>query len=89
MLHCETILRGHVQWLSRHCVELQILDDDCQEKEDFVSCDNLTNAASLSHAKNHNLLSLYLVDFSAIRAKETVWIEGRWILPQLTVRCRE
>lgn len=76
VLHCESILWGHVQWLSRHVVEVQLLDEIGQEHVDFISCNDLTNAAPLSHAKNHHFLSFYPVDLSSISIEETIWVEG-------------
>lgn len=86
MLHCQTVFWGHVQQLSRNPVELQLLNDDCQEEEDFISCNDLANAAALSHAKNHHFFPVQLVHLSAITAQEAVWVEGRWIFPRLPGR---
>lgn len=89
MLHCETVLWGHVQRLAGLRVEPQILDEDRQEEEDFVSCNDLSDAASLSQAEHHHLLPLQLVELGAVRIQEAVWVEGRRIFPQLTKKCRE
>lgn len=89
VLHCETVFWGHIQRLSRHGVEVQLLDNDCQEEVDFIACNDLADAAPLSHAKNHHPLPLQLVDLSAIGVQEAVWVERRWIFPQLTEKCRE
>lgn len=89
VLHCETVFWGQVQRLPRHSKEVQLLDEDCQEEVDFISCNDLADAAALSHAKNHHLLPFQLVNPSAISAQEAVWVEGRWIFPQLTEMCRE
>lgn len=89
VLHCETVFWGHVQRLSRHSKEVQLLDEDCQEEEDFMSCNDFADAAALSHAKNHYLLPFQLVNLSAISAQEAVWVEGRRIFPQLTEMWRE
>lgn len=89
MLHCETVFWGHVQRLSRHGMKAQPLDNDCQEEVDFISCNDLPDAAALSHAKNHHLLPFHLVEFSAISTQEAVWVEGGRIFPQLTEKSRE
>lgn len=84
MLHTETIFRSQVQWLSGHRMEAKSLDNDCQEEVDFISCNHLTNATPLPHAEDHNPLPFQLVELSAISTQETVWVERRWIFPQLT-----
>lgn len=60
---------------------MQLLDENCQEEEDFMSGNNFANATALSHSKNHNLLPLQLVQLSAVSTKEALWVEGRWIFP--------
>lgn len=87
VLHCETVFRCHVQRLPRPRVEVQLLDNDCQEEVDFIPCNDLANAAPLSHAKSHHLLPFNLVELGAIRTQEPVWVEQRWIFPQLTGKC--
>lgn len=84
VLHCETIFWGQVHGLSWHGQKLQLLDQDCQEEVDFVSCNHLSNAAALSHTKHHHLLPLQLVDLSAVSTQETVWVEGKRVCPLLT-----
>lgn len=85
VLHCETVFWGHVQWLSRHGEEVQLLDNDCQEEEDFISCNDLADATALSQAKNQHLLPFQLVELSAVSTQEAVWVEGGWIFPQLRI----
>lgn len=89
VLHCESVLWCHVQWLSRNREKVQVLDENGQEEVDFISCNNFTDATALSHAENHNLLSLQLVKLSAISVKEAVWVEGGWIFPLLTEVCKQ
>lgn len=84
VLHGKTIFWGHVHCLSWDREKLQPLNKDCQEEEDFISCNDLSNAAALPHTKGHHLLPFRLVDLSAISTQETVWIEGRRVLPLLT-----
>lgn len=83
VLHCKTIFWGHVHWLSRDRHKLQILDEDCQEEVDFISCNDLSNAAALAHTKTHHFLPFHLVDRGAISTQEAVWVESRRVLPLL------
>lgn len=83
VLHGETILWGQVHGLSWHWHKLQLLDQDGQEEVDFISCNHLSNAAALSHPKEHDRLPQQPVDFNAISTQETVWVEGRWVFPLL------
>lgn len=84
VLHGKTILWGHVHGLSWDWEKLQPLDKDCQEEVDFISCNDLSNAAALPHTKHRHLLPLRLVDLGAIGTQETVWVEGSRVLPLLT-----
>lgn len=84
VLHGQTILWGHVQGLSWDWEKLQPLDEDGQEEVDFIPCNDLSNAAALPHTKRHHLLPFRLVDLGAISTQETVWVEGRRVLPLLT-----
>lgn len=84
MLHCETIFWSQVQWLSWYGVEVQLLDKDGQEEVDFISCNDLANAAALSHTKSQHLLPFQPVELSAVSTQEAFWIEGGRIFPQLT-----
>lgn len=76
VFHCESILWGQVQRVSWNRDEVQLLDKNCQEEEDFVSGNNFANTTALSQSKNHNLLPLQLVQLSAVGIKESLWVEG-------------
>lgn len=89
MLHRETVFRGHVQRLSGHRMEVQLLDDDCQKEVDFISCNDFADAAPLSHAEHHHLLPLQLVELSAVGTQEAVRDEGGRVFPQLAGKSRE
>lgn len=68
VLHGQAILRGHVQRMPRHFVELQPLQQDGQEEEDLNAANSLTNAATFAHTKQLNLLCHDFVDLSSIGA---------------------
>lgn len=81
VLHGQTVLGGHVQRGSWEGQEVQPLDEDGQEEVDFISCNDLSNAAALPHSEHHHLLPFRLVDLGAISTQETVWVEGRRVVP--------
>lgn len=64
---------------------MQLLDENCQEEEDFMSSNDFADATALSQSENHYLLPLQLVQLSAVGSKEALWVEGGWIFPLLPV----
>lgn len=85
VFHCESVLWGQVQCLSRKRGKVQLLDENCKEEEDFMPCNNFADATALSHSESHHLLPLQPVQLSAVGSKEALWVEGRWIFPLLSV----
>lgn len=85
VFHCESVLWGQVQCLSRSRGKVQLLDENCQEEEDFMPCNNFADATALSHSESHHLLPLQPVQLSAVSSKEALWVECRWIFPLLSV----
>lgn len=85
VFHCESVLWGQVQCLSRNRGKVQLLDENCQEEEDFMPCNNFADATALSHSESHHLLPLQPVQLSAVSSKEALRVECRWIFPLLSV----
>lgn len=69
-------------------METQLLDQDGQEKEDFIPSDGLADATALAQAEDEHLLPVQLVEFCAVAAQETVRAESGGVFPQLTAEQR-
>lgn len=78
--HGQAKICVEVQCLARNALQMQPVEQRCQEHKHLQASKSVTQATALSHPKDHHLLRQILVQLPVL-IEEPLWTKVIWIVP--------